>query len=198
MSNQSRNQGREVRQAWAILSGTRHFIDQSVAWIRRRLPGQGGLTFSDRYQPGLFVIDSPSMARQIATEAEAAGLVVARIEGSAVTTKVEFLSTAAGALSFPGYFGQNWDAFADCIGDLGWLPGPGYVFLFEHFDQFAATDPRNWGVALTILRRAAAGWASTGTPMYIFLRMSDWDEPADGSRTSRTPAAAGSAREPSS
>ena len=183
MSNQPWNQGHQVRQIWAILSGTRHAIDQSVAWVRRRLPGQGGLAFSDRYQPGLFVIDTPAMARQIATEAEAAGLVVARIEGSAVTTKAEFLSVTASALSFPGYFGHNWDAFADCIGDLGWLPGPGYVFLFEHFDKFAATDPRNWGVALTILRRAAAGWASTGTPMYIFLRMSDQDEPADTTNT---------------
>lgn len=193
MSKQPRNQGSTVRQVWAILSGTRHFIDQTVAWVRRRLPGSGGLTFSDRYQPGLFVIDSPSMARQIATEAEAAGLVVARIEGSAVTTKAEFLTTTASALSFPGYFGHNWDAFADCIGDLGWLPGPGYVFLFEHFDQFAATDPRNWGVVLTILRRAAAGWASTGTPMYIFLRMSDREEPGDGSRAA---SAAGASRGP--
>lgn len=38
--------------------------------------------------------------------------------GPQCTTTHEFLSTAAHALEFPGYFGGNWDAFVESLRDL--------------------------------------------------------------------------------
>jgi hypothetical protein len=36
----------------------------------------------------------------------------------------------AAALQFPWYFGENFDAFSECIADLGWLPPQeGYVIV---------------------------------------------------------------------
>ena len=33
------------------------------------------------------------------------------------------------ALGFPDWFGRNWDALHDCLGDLSWLKAPGYVLI---------------------------------------------------------------------
>ncbi len=31
------------------------------------------------------------------------------------------------ALQFPSYFGENWNAFHECVNDLGWMPADNYV-----------------------------------------------------------------------
>ena len=36
--------------------------------------------------------------------------------------KVGLLERTARALAFPGWFGHNWDAWFDCLVDLGWQP----------------------------------------------------------------------------
>jgi len=37
----------------------------------------------------------------------------------------------AAAFEFPSYFGRNWDALVDCLGDLEWLDANGYVLLVD-------------------------------------------------------------------
>ena len=37
------------------------------------------------------------------------------IEGHGLTTKGELLRALASALDFPDYFGENWDAFEECL-----------------------------------------------------------------------------------
>jgi len=53
-------------------------------------------------------------------------------------------------LSFPDYFGFNWDALVDCIRDLSWLP-PGPVVLI-HRDLPLAGDVDSQKTYLSILR----------------------------------------------
>lgn len=40
------------------------------------------------------------------------------------TDKASFLSATAHALRFPSYFGDNWDAFEECVRDVGQDAGP--------------------------------------------------------------------------
>ncbi len=52
-------------------------------------------------------------------EAQRSGKVVHL--GSGILTKGTLLALLSRELSFPGYFGANWDALVDCLSDLSWL-----------------------------------------------------------------------------
>jgi len=46
--------------------------------------------------------------------------IVRYLRGQKCTRKNNFFDEFAAALQFPYYFGQNWDAFDECINDLSW------------------------------------------------------------------------------
>ncbi len=59
---------------------------------------------------------------------ESQGRVAVRcVRGLKAATRAAFFDEAAAALHFPPTFGENWDAFYDCLTDLAWLPAEGYV-----------------------------------------------------------------------
>jgi hypothetical protein len=70
-----------------------------------------------------------------------------------ITRKPALLATIATQLSFPDYFGGNWDALEECICDLSWLP-PGRV-LVKHGDVPLVEDVRSAMVYVAILKGAA-------------------------------------------
>ncbi len=45
--------------------------------------------------------------------------------------KGEVLAELARAIAAPDWFGHNWDALADALGDLSWRKSPGYVFVLH-------------------------------------------------------------------
>ena len=49
-----------------------------------------------------------------------AGTAVVRIRAG-IQSKASLLQTLATQLHFPDYFGYNWDALDECLGDLSWL-----------------------------------------------------------------------------
>lgn len=70
----------------------------------------------------------------------------------------------AKALEFPHWFGGNWDALEDCLGDLSWRSGSGQVLLFE---TFPGGD--ELGVLLDVLRSSAEYWAGRRRPFFAVL-----------------------------
>lgn len=107
----------------------------------------------------------------VAQAARDAGYVYARIELSGCRSKAECLARIAAALSFPQWFGHNWDALADCLGDLSWLPGEGYVFVLAHADEFRAAEADDFTTLLAIFQDAAAEWATEGIPLWSFAEL---------------------------
>lgn len=59
-----------------------------------------------------------------------AGLVVRVVRGRKMESWSRLLDEFSAAWQFPRTFGENLDAFSDCITDLGWLdPQAGYVIV---------------------------------------------------------------------
>lgn len=110
----------------------------------------------------------------LAAAAHAEGHCVRRISLAGCAEKSDLLQRVASALEFPASFGANWDALADCLGDLGWLPkAGGYVWLFDH-----AGDPRDacvndFDVLCDILEGACTHWRERALPCFAFLAMPD-------------------------
>jgi hypothetical protein len=120
--------------------------------------------------PGLYRWLSPIPPRSLAHYVEASGWRFFYLDGRRARDKAGFLQAAADALSFPGYFGRNWDAFEECINDLVWAPAPGYVLLYEHLWWFACAHPVEWHTARSILQDACSRWASQNVAFLVLLR----------------------------
>ena len=98
---------------------------------------------------------------------------VCRTDLAGCHDKDELLHRLAVSLQLPASFGHNWDALADCLRDLGWLPAWGHVLLFEHVDDLRATASRDYEILLGVLDDAATFGAEHDHPWFAFLALPD-------------------------
>lgn len=96
------------------------------------------------------------------------GLAAVSIDLAAARDKTTLLAAVARALQFPEWFGGNWDALDDCLGDLSWLPARGYLVLLEHGDGLRRADPASYSAALAIFAEASRAWREQGTAFWVF------------------------------
>src|SRR6476660_8897575 len=89
---------------------------------------------------------------------------LAVLPGNRITDKSTLLRAAAEALTFPPYFGRNWDAFADCLSDLSWLPAPGCAILYDNPAPLIRQSPQDWAIAIEIFGAAAERWRVADVP----------------------------------
>ncbi len=87
-----------------------------------------------------------------------AGISWVSIDVSDVHDKGAVLEIFARELRFPDTFGGNWDALADCLQDLSWLPEKGLMVVLRGFPVFAATAPEASHKLLEILSATADFW----------------------------------------
>lgn len=119
--------------------------------------GKLGQRLGDASRSGVYRVSAAPTVLEAAGEG---GLDVARIDAAADT-----LASIARALEFPAWFGGNWDALEDCLGDLSWRGAAGAHLLL--FDTFPRGDAL--GVLLDVLRSAAEYWAGRGRPFFAVL-----------------------------
>ncbi|MEO6927479.1 MAG: barstar family protein [Rhodanobacter sp.] len=87
--------------------------------------------------------------------------------------KQQLLHRLAVSLQLPASFGYNWDALADCLRDLGWLTGWGFVLLFEHVDELREAAVSDYNALLGILDDAATFGEEHERPWFAFLSLPD-------------------------
>jgi Barstar (barnase inhibitor) len=113
------------------------------------------------------------------------------IRGHKARTTAALFDEFAAALQFPCYFGENWDAFNECLADLDWLPGEGYVFLIVQSTRLLDQEPaEQFELLLSILERAGEEWSKAAgaprprppRPFHVVLQCSGEDEAALGGK----------------
>ena len=108
------------------------------------------------------------------TAAHAEGHLVRRVSLAGCHDKGDLLQRIAKALAFPKTFGANWDALADCLGDLGWLPNAGgHAWLFDHAGDLRDAAENEFDVLCDVLDDACQHWKDRGTPCFAFLALPD-------------------------
>lgn len=73
------------------------------------------------------------------------------------------LESIARELEFPAWFGGNWDALEDLLGDLSWREGEGHVLVFTGC-------PKDAELLIDVLRASAEFWAGRNKPFFaVFI-----------------------------
>ena len=124
---------------------------------------------SDRYPSGVYLIDAAQRKLSLRRGTFPAEFIIAVLDGTVAATRAGFFQEIARVLTFPDYFGRNWDAVYDCLTDLSWLPAAGYALVLDGFDQFAMDAPEQWDIGLKVLRQACAFWQALSRPMVALL-----------------------------
>ncbi|HEX6499317.1 MAG TPA: barstar family protein [Micromonosporaceae bacterium] len=106
-----------------------------------------------------------------------AGWAVAVLDGAGIATKAALLSAVGGALSFPAWYGGNWDALADCLSDLSWLADRGELLIWRDYGVLADDDFDSWRIAYQVFASARSP-----VPLAVVLTgAGPTDSPVDGS-----------------
>ncbi len=91
-----------------------------------------------------------------------------------VHSKGEFLAAMAQAMQAPLWFGQNWDALVDALGDLSWLDvsaqtAPGYVLLLLNSGETLGLDVAEHETVTRILANTVSFWKFKNKPFWVFF-----------------------------
>jgi RNAse (barnase) inhibitor barstar len=92
------------------------------------------------------------------------GRVPARISDSTA-----LLKAVASALSFPAYFGENWNALYDCLRDFHWTDKRSVVLVHEDVPQIPEDE---FKIYLEVLKDAATDWKA-GEPHELIIVFDD-------------------------
>ncbi len=136
------------------------------------MPATGNKKFSEMLPRADLagVVHLPQNARTaIVDAARDLAYFYAEVDLSEVRTKDAFLAALSEALSFPPWFGANWDALADCLADMSWSNADGYVLILLGADKFQAHARDDFLTALTVLHDVAQTWAADGIPFWAFV-----------------------------
>ena len=87
-------------------------------------------------------------------------VVVRFLRGNKMRRVLSLFDEFAAALQFPYYFGENWNAFDECIVGLSWLPGDVYILLITNAEALLTEEDEEQLATLTgILHNAGEEWS---------------------------------------
>lgn len=70
------------------------------------------------------------------------GYMCRTLRGNKMRTRQGLFDEFVAAFQFPGYFGRNWNAFEECLGQMDYVdPGKGIVILIRLPEELLADEP---------------------------------------------------------
>ena len=118
--------------------------------------------------PGIHLWHGAFEVDDVRHTVEHAGWAFGHVDGwTAADSKSGFLAAVGEALDFPDHYGQNFDALADCLHDVG-AHVSGVVLLWDGWGTLARADERAFSVALSVLGSRVN--ADRGAPFTVLLR----------------------------
>lgn len=86
---------------------------------------------------------------------------VGEIDGTKCQTLKSFLTEIAIAFNFPSYYGNNINAFWDCIGDLSWIEEKQYALVIRNVHNFLKSEDEDIkSYIFDLLQKVAKDWAN--------------------------------------
>ena len=79
----------------------------------------------------------------------------------------DLFATVSKAMSFPDYFGENWDALDECLSDLEWLPETGFILVVKGASKAWSRNPKMMGMFTNSWLEANEYWIKQGTPFHL-------------------------------
>lgn len=98
-----------------------------------------------------------------------AGCVLFEVDLAGIEGKEKFIAAIARAVHAPNWFGGNWDALADILGDLSWQPASGYVLLLHHGNDTLGMVAGDHNIAMDVFADTTAFWKSQNKPFWTFF-----------------------------
>lgn len=94
-------------------------------------------------------------------------------DGKIIRSDLELFASISSAMSFPGYFGKNWDAFEECISDMSWRNAGGYLLILENSQMLWSTAALVGGRLVSTWLSAAQQWSEESIPFHLVFEVSD-------------------------
>ncbi|MBF6276303.1 MULTISPECIES: barstar family protein [Nocardia] len=100
------------------------------------------------------------------------GYIAREVRGAKMRTTAGVFDEFAAALQFPYYFGDNRDAFDECLRDLDEFVGeaPGYVVVIRDSSGLLADQREDLEWFADAMTQAAEYWAAKGTVFRVVLQ----------------------------
>lgn len=110
-------------------------------------------------------------AEEIEDELELPGGIVNSGSVANVRSDKDLFAVVGSAMQFPDYFGSNWDALDECLGDMEWLPADSYCLVLRDAAKGWSQAPYALGCFVTAWLEAAEYWKENGKPFHLLFVM---------------------------
>jgi hypothetical protein len=86
---------------------------------------------------------------------------IVELDGARMQDVPQLFVEYARAFRFPDYFGANWPAFDECLGDLDWLPSHAYTTVITSGESLLKDLPVERGIFSRVLSDVGRRWAGS-------------------------------------
>ena len=108
---------------------------------------------------------------EVKSDIDSLGLAVMKGSIEKVKTDKDLFSIVFTAMQFPEYFGNNWDALDECLGDMDWLPADGYLLVLHDAISGWSQSPYVLGRFVTSWLEACEYWMGNQVPFHLVFVM---------------------------